>query len=63
MDTRKFLVASMFQLVSGFSALFAKTQPFYGDRLYQDNERSGWLDYEYHAGFEFRSAKCLRGRL
>jgi hypothetical protein len=63
MDTRTSLITSMFLLVSGFSALVAKTQLFYGDRPYHDSERSGWLDYEYHTGIEFRSAKCLRGRL
>jgi hypothetical protein len=53
METKKLFVTSMFLLLSGISAPFAQTQPYYGDRPYYDNESSGWLDYEYHAGIDY----------
>jgi hypothetical protein len=53
METKKLFVASTFLLLIGISAAFAQTQPRYGDRPYYDNESSGWLDYEYHAGIDY----------
>jgi hypothetical protein len=53
MGTKKSFVASLFLLLSGISASVAQTPPYYGDRPYYDNESSGWLDYEYHAGIDY----------